>query len=47
MTNRLLNTLNFVYKMSVDILKFVVAVQNWFVRRAGCSIVDFYNSSEM
>jgi hypothetical protein len=41
------NTLKFVYKMSVDILKFVVAVQNWFVRRAGCSIVYFYNSSEM
>jgi len=45
--NGLLNKLKFVYKMSVDVLKFVVAVQNWFVRRAGCSIIDFYSSSEM
>jgi len=29
----------------LEIRKFVVAVQNWFVRRAGCSITDFYSGS--
>jgi len=40
--NGLLNTLKFVYKMSVYILKFFEAVQNWFVRYAGCSVVQGY-----
>jgi len=41
----LLNTLKFVHKMSAGVIKFVVAVHNWFVRRGGCSIIDFYNVS--
>jgi hypothetical protein len=41
----LLNTLKFVHEMSVGIKKFVVAVQNWFVRSGGCSATDFYNNS--
>ena len=31
--------------MFVDIVKFVVAVQNWFVRCGCCSVIDFYNGS--
>jgi len=28
--------------MSEDIIKFIAAVQNWFMRCEGCSIIDFY-----
>jgi len=31
--------------MFVNIIKFVVKVQNWFVRAKDCSIRDFYNGS--
>jgi len=41
----LLNTLTFARKMSVDIMKFDVAVQKCFVMRAVCSIIDFFSSS--
>jgi len=41
----LLNTLKFVHKMCVVIIKFVVTVQNWFVRSGDCGAIDFYNSS--
>jgi hypothetical protein len=37
----LLNTLKFVHEISVDIMKFVVAVQNWFVSCENFSIIDF------
>jgi hypothetical protein len=32
----LLSTLIFAHKMSVDIINFVVAVQNWYVECGGC-----------
>jgi len=38
----LLNTLKFVHKMSAEIIKFVVAVHNCFLRLGGCSIIDIY-----
>jgi hypothetical protein len=42
----LLNTLNFFHKMFADThVKFVVVVQNWFLRCEGCSIIEFYNGS--
>jgi len=41
----LLNTLNFVHKMFVDIIKFVVIVHNWFVRHRGRSVRDYNNGS--
>jgi len=28
--------------MSAEIIKFVVAVRNWFVRLGVCSIIDYY-----
>jgi len=28
--------------MSADIIKFIAAVQNWFMRCEVCSIIDFY-----
>jgi len=31
--------------MSEDVRKFVVAVQNWFVRCGGCSVIDLYSGS--
>jgi len=31
--------------MFVDIVKFVVAVHNWFLRCGCCSVIDFYNGS--
>jgi hypothetical protein len=34
-----------VHEMSVDIIKFVVAMQNWFITCEGFSITDFYNSA--
>jgi hypothetical protein len=38
----LLNTLKSVHKMSVVfIIKFTVAMQNWFIRCGGCSITIF------
>jgi len=43
----LLNTLEIVYTLSVDIIKFVVAEQKWFLRCGGRSIIDFYDSSGM
>jgi len=33
----LLSTLIFVHKMSVDVINFVVAMQNWYVARGGCT----------
>jgi hypothetical protein len=41
----LLITLKLAHKMSAEFTKFVVAKRNWFVRRGGCSTIDFYNSS--
>ena len=41
----LLNTLKVVHKMFAGGIKFVVAVHYRFMRRAGCSIIDFYNDS--
>ena len=38
----LLNTLKTVHKMSADIIKFIAAVQNWFMRCEVCSTIDFY-----
>jgi hypothetical protein len=38
-------TLQFVLKMSADVRKFVVAVQNWFVRFGGCSVTGLYSGS--
>jgi len=38
----LLSTLKFVHKMSVDIIKFVVAEQNCFVKCAVCSNIDLF-----
>jgi len=38
----LLNTLKFIHKVSAEIIKFVVAVRNWFVRYGVCSVIDFY-----
>jgi hypothetical protein len=29
--------------MSADIIKLILAVQNWFMKCEGCSIIDFYN----
>jgi hypothetical protein len=40
----LLNTLKFAHKVLADIMKFVVAVQNWFVRFGNCVIIDLYSS---
>jgi hypothetical protein len=40
----LLNILKFAHKVLADIIKFVVAVQNWFVRCGNCVIIDPYNS---
>jgi len=37
----LLNINKLVHKMSVDIIKFVVAVQNWFESFGGCNVIDF------
>ena len=42
-----LNTLKFVYKMSADIIKFIVLVQNQYVRCGCCSVTDFKNGSGM
>ena len=36
-----LNTLELVHKMSVDITKLAVTVQNWFAKSGGCNIIDF------
>ena len=33
------------HKMSAGIIKFVVAVENWFVRCAGFSIIYCYNGT--
>ena len=41
----LLNKLKYAPKVSVDITKFVVAAENWFVRCEGLTIVDFYSTS--
>jgi len=41
----LLDTLQFVHKMPVDVIKFIVAVQNCLMRCGGCNIIDFYNGS--
>ena len=38
-----LNTLQFVHKMSVNIIEFVVAVQNCFLRCGVCGMIEFYN----
>jgi hypothetical protein len=35
------NTLKLVHNMSVDIRRFVAAVQNWFERFGACKIIDF------
>jgi len=35
------NTLKLVHKMSIDIIKFVVAVQIWFERFGCCNFIDF------
>jgi len=35
----LLNTLKFDHKISTDVIKFVVPVQNCIVRYGGCSVV--------
>jgi len=35
--------LKFAHKMSAGIIKFVVAVENWFVRCGGFNITDCYN----
>jgi len=43
----LLNALKFVYKMSADIIEFIVLVQNWYVRCECCSMTDFNNGSGM
>jgi len=43
----LLSTLIFVHKMSVDIINFVVAVQNWYVGCAGCRGVTSLRPSPM
>jgi len=37
--------LKLVHKTFVDIVKFVVAVQNWVVTEGYCSVIDFYNVS--
>jgi hypothetical protein len=42
-----LNTLKFAYKMSEDIIKFIVVVQNRCVRCGCCSLTDFNNGSGM
>jgi hypothetical protein len=41
----LLETLECVHKVSVGVISFVVAVQNWFFRCGSYSILDFYGSS--
>jgi len=41
----LLNTLRFVHKMSVDLLKFIVAMQYWTVRCGGFSVTESYTGS--
>jgi len=35
----LINTLKLVHKMSPDIIKFIIAVQNWFMRSGDYSII--------
>jgi len=42
----LLSTLKFVHKISEDVIKFVVEVQNCFVRCGRCSVTDFYNGTK-
>jgi hypothetical protein len=37
----LINTLKFVHKISPDITKFIIAVQNCFMRCGDYSIIDF------
>jgi hypothetical protein len=37
----LLNALKLVHEMSVDIIEFAVAVQNWFVRCGVCNVTAF------
>jgi len=43
----LLNTFKFVYKMSADIIEFIVVVQNWYMRCGCCSLTDSNNGSGM
>ena len=43
----LLNTLKCVHKMSVDLIKFIVAVQHCTVRCGGFSVTESYNGSEL
>jgi len=39
----LINTLKFVNEMSPDIIKFIIAMQNWFVRCGDYSSIYFDN----
>jgi len=41
--DRLLNTLKCIYNIFVNIIQFVAAVQNWFVRYGVSGVVDFHS----
>jgi hypothetical protein len=41
----LINKLKLVRKMSPNIIKFIIAVQNWFMRSGDYSIIYFDNAS--
>ena len=41
----LLNTLTYMYKMFVNIIKFMLVVQNWSIRFCGCNFIGFFSGS--
>jgi len=40
-----LSTLTIMYIVFVGSIKFMVVLQNWFIRCGGCSFIGFYNCS--